>query len=77
MHRKLENPQSEISYSVVVPSGDAEKNLNTVAQLQTIAYIKPPKTFQKFALLNIILVSTTGGTAVHFWYNLYELDNFS
>jgi len=44
--QKIGNPRFEISYSVVAPSGDAEKKLNMGAQLQTITYIKPPKLFK-------------------------------
>ena len=41
--RQSKNPQFEILYSIVAPSGGAEKNLNMSAQLQTVLYIKPTK----------------------------------
>ena len=40
--RKSENSRFEIWYSVVAPSGGAEKKLNMGAQLQIIPYKKPP-----------------------------------
>jgi len=43
--QKIGNPRFEIAYSVVAPSGGAEKNLNMGAQLQTIDYKKTSKTF--------------------------------
>jgi len=45
VRRKSENPRFEIWYSVVTPSGSAEKNLNMDAQLQIIPYKNLPKHF--------------------------------
>jgi len=73
---KSENPRFEISYSLVAPSGGADKNLNMGAQIQTIAYIQSLQTFLN-ARLNSVSVSTIGGTAFHFWHFRYELDSFS
>ena len=57
MRRKSENPLFEIWYSVVAPSGGAEKNFNMGAQLQIIAY-KNAQNILKIARLNSISVST-------------------
>ena len=53
LHTSAENQRFEISYSIVAPSGGAEKNLNMVAQQyykpSSIGYkvTKPPKLFKK------------------------------
>jgi len=73
--QKIGNPRFEISYSIAALSGSAEKNLNTGTQLQTIAYIKPPKLLT-IARLNSVSVSTIGGTAVRFYTSCMNLTVF-
>jgi len=61
----LENPQFEISYFMVAPSGGAEKNLNMSARLHTIAYIKPQDLKMQGSIA--FRLSQNGETDMLFW----------